>query len=354
MKGLILSGGRGTRLRPITFTSAKQLVPVANKPILFYGIEALAASGISEIGIVVGDTKQEIRDAVGDGSRFGVSVTYIEQEAPLGLAHAVLVSEPFLGTDPFCMYLGDNLIRERLAPLVTRFRDEKPNCQILLAAVPDPTQFGVAVLKDGQVVRLVEKPKEPPSNLALVGVYMFDTNIFDAVKAIKPSWRNELEITDAIQWLVDEDQGHVVRPHVVEGWWKDPASSRTCSRPTDHSRTLLPRTDGPVVDSEIVGRVVIEAGGARDQEHVARARRSSAATAVIESAYVGPSRRSRSRGAPGQRSRAIDPSGSASVTDRGRPHRNRASSAATCPSTGRVQARSFTLHAGDLSEVGLI
>ena len=159
MKGLILSGGRGTRLRPITFTSAKQLVPVANKPILFYGIEALAASGILEIGIVVGDTRQEIRDAVGDGSGFGVSVTYIEQEAPLGLAHAVLVSERFLGTDPFCMYLGDNLIRERLAPLVTRFREEKPNSQILLAAVPNPSQFGVAELRDGQVVRLIEKPK---------------------------------------------------------------------------------------------------------------------------------------------------------------------------------------------------
>src|ERR1041385_4943776 len=146
IKGLILSGGRGPRLRPIPFTSAKQLVPVANKPILFYGIEALAASGITEIGIVVGDTRQEIKDAVGDGRRFGVSVTYIEQEAPLGLAHAVLISESFLGADPFCMYLGDNLIRERLAPLVERFRDEKPDCQILLARVPDPTQFGVAPL----------------------------------------------------------------------------------------------------------------------------------------------------------------------------------------------------------------
>src|SRR6266851_208154 len=250
MKGLILSGGRGTRLRPITFTSAKQLVPVANKPILFYGIEALAASGISEIGIVVGDTKQEIRDAVGDGSRFGIAVTYIEQEAPLGLAHAVLVSEPFLGTDPFCMYLGDNLIRERLEPLVTRFRDEKPNCQILLAAVPDPTQFGVAVLKDGQVVRLVEKPKDPPSNLGLVGVYMFDATIFKAVKAIKPSARGELEITDAIQWHID--QGYLVRPHVIEGWWKDTGKLEDM---LEANRiildTLLPRTDGTVVDSEI-------------------------------------------------------------------------------------------------------
>jgi len=219
MKGLILSGGRGTRLRPITFTSAKQLVPVANKPILFYGIEALADSGITEIGIVVGDTHQEIRDAVGDGSRWGVRVAYIQQAAPLGLAHAVLTAEPFIGTDSFCMYLGDNLIREKLAPLVERFRADKPNSQILLAHVPDPTQFGVAELKGDKVVRLLEKPKVPPSDLALVGVYMFDASIFAAAKAIKPSERGELEITDAIQWLIDT--GHTVLPHIISGWWKD-------------------------------------------------------------------------------------------------------------------------------------
>jgi glucose-1-phosphate thymidylyltransferase len=286
MKGLILSGGRGTRLRPITFTSAKQLVPVANKPILFYGIEALAASGIREIGIVIGDTGPEIRDAVGDGGRFGVSVTYIEQEAPLGLAHAVLISERFLGADPFCMYLGDNLIRERLEPLVSRFRDEKPNCQILLASVPDPTQFGVAVLRDGQVVRLLEKPKQPPSNLGLVGVYMFDATVFDAVKAIKPSARGELEITDAIQWLID--QGHLVRPHIIEGWWKDTGKLEDM---LEANRiildTLLPRTDGTVVDSEVVGRVVIEAG-ARVVNSTVRGPAIIGRDAVIENAYVGP------------------------------------------------------------------
>src|SRR5258705_4128204 len=285
MKGLILSGGRGTRLRPITFTSAKQLVPVANKPILFYGTEALAASGIHEIGIVVGDTRQEIRDGVGDGSRFGVSLTYIEQEAPLGLAHAVLVSEPFLGTEPFCMYLGDNLIRERLEPLVTRFRDEKPNCQILLAAVPDPTQFGGAVLKDGQVVRVVEKPKAPPANLGLVGVYMFDATVFKAVKAIKPSARGELEITDAIQWLID--QSYVVRPHVIEGWWKDTGKLEDM---LEANRiildTLMPRTDGIVEDSEIVGRVVIEAG-ARVIKSTVRRPAIIGRDAGIESAYLG-------------------------------------------------------------------
>jgi glucose-1-phosphate thymidylyltransferase len=353
MKGLILSGGRGTRLRPITFTSAKQLVPVANKPILFYGIEALAASGISEIGIVVGDTKQEIRDAVGDGSRFGVSVTYIEQEAPLGLAHAVLVSEPFLGGDPFCMYLGDNLIRERLEPLVTRFRDEKPNCQILLAAVPDPTQFGVAVLKDGQVVRLVEKPKDPPSNLGLVGVYMFDATVFKAVKAIKPSARGELEITDAIQWLID--QGYVVRPHVIEGWWKDTGKLEDM---LEANRiildTLLPRTDGTVVDSEIVGRVVIEAG-ARVIKSTVRGPAIIGRDAVIESAYVGPftsiGDRVVLRASEVEHSIILE---GASVTDVG--GRIESSLIGRNVSIYRTASkpRSFNFMLGDRSEVGLI
>jgi glucose-1-phosphate thymidylyltransferase len=353
MKGLILSGGRGTRLRPITFTSAKQLVPVANKPILFYGIEALAASGITEIGIVVGETRQEIRDAVGDGGRFGVSVTYIDQEAPLGLAHAVLVSEPFLGGDPFCMYLGDNLIRERLEPLVTRFRDEKPNCQILLAAVPDPTQFGVAVLKDGQVVRLVEKPKEPPSNLGLVGVYMFDATVFKAVKAIKPSARGELEITDAIQWLID--QGHIVRPHVIEGWWKDTGKLEDI---LEANRiildTLLPRTDGTVVDSEVAGRVVIEAG-ARVIRSTVRGPAIIGRDAVIESAYVGPftsiGDRVELRASEVEHSIILE---GASVTDVG--GRIESSLIGRNVSIYRTASkpRSFNFMLGDRSEVGLI
>jgi glucose-1-phosphate thymidylyltransferase len=286
MKGLILSGGRGTRLRPITYTSAKQLVPIANKPILFYGIEALAASGIDQIGIVVGETRQEIKDAVGDGSRFGVSVTYIEQEAPLGLAHAVLVAAGFLGEDSFCMYLGDNLIREQLAPLVARFREEKPDSQILLAAVPNPSQFGVAELRDGQVVRLVEKPVTPPSNLALVGVYMFGPPILEAVRAIKPSARGELEITDAIQWLIDH--GYVVRPHVIEGWWKDTGRLEDM---LEANRiildTLQSRTDGLVIDSEILGKVVIDAG-ARIARSTVRGPAIIGKGAVIEDAYIGP------------------------------------------------------------------
>jgi len=286
MKGLILSGGRGTRLRPIPYTSAKQLVPVANKPILFYGIEALAASGIREIGIVVGDTHQEIRDAVGDGRRWGVTVTYIQQEAPLGLAHAVLTAEHFLGGDTFCMYLGDNLILEPLAPLVERFRTAKPNCQILLARVPDPTQFGVAELSGDKVKRLVEKPKAPPSDLALVGVYMFDANILRAAKAITPSARGELEITDAIQWLIDS--GHTVRPHVIEGWWKDTGKLEDM---LEANRIILdrlePRSEGIVTDSEIHGKVVIERG-ARVVRSTVRGPAIIGRDAVVEHAYIGP------------------------------------------------------------------
>jgi len=204
MKGLILSGGRGTRLRPLTFTQAKQLVPVANKPVLFYGIEALIEAGIRDIGIIVGDTKNEIMEAAGDGRRWGaaVRITYIEQPEPLGLAHAVLISEEFLGQEPFVMYLGDNILKSGIHSLVREFEERRPNALILLTGVPNPQMFGVAELRDGKVVRLVEKPKQPASNLALVGVYMFDHHVFEAVKTIKPSWRNELEITDAMNTLI--------------------------------------------------------------------------------------------------------------------------------------------------------
>jgi glucose-1-phosphate thymidylyltransferase len=286
MRGLILSGGRGTRLRPITYTSAKQLVPVANKPILFYGLEALAASGVTEIGIVVGDTHQEIRDAVGDGGRWGVRVTYIPQAAPLGLAHAVLTAEDFLRGDPFIMYLGDNLIREPLAPLVASFRAEAPAAQILLAKVPNPQEFGVAVLAGERVVRLVEKPAAPPSDLALVGVYMFGDHVFDAARAIRPSGRGELEITDAIQYLIDH--GHRVRPHVIEGWWKDTGKLDDLLEANRMVLdTLEARVDGLVEGSEISGRVVVEAG-ARVVRSVVRGPAIIGRDAVIDNAYVGP------------------------------------------------------------------
>ncbi|MEW5899915.1 MAG: glucose-1-phosphate thymidylyltransferase [Acidobacteriota bacterium] len=260
MKGLILSGGKGTRLRPLTFTQAKQLVPVANKPVLFYGIEALVAAGIREIGIVVGETKNEIMEAVSDGKKWGgdVRISYIEQPEALGLAHAVKVAEPFLGREPFVMYLGDNLLKSGIITLVREFETERPNALILLTPVPNPQMFGVAELQDGKVVRLVEKPQQPASNLALVGVYMFDYHIFEAVQAIRPSWRNELEITDAIQYLID--RGHKVKPHLVSGWWKDTGKIEDI---LEANRLILETITGIVegaVDeaSRVSGEVVIE------------------------------------------------------------------------------------------------
>ena len=260
MKGLILSGGKGTRLRPLTYTQAKQLVPVANKPVLFYGIEALMEAGISEIGIIVGDTKDEIKHATGDGSRWGLNVTYIEQVAPLGLAHAVKISEEFLDGEPFVMYLGDNILKSGIRSLVEEFQKKKPNSLILLTEVPNPQMFGVAELEGGRVVRLVEKPKEPASNLALVGVYMFDSHIFEAVRAIQPSWRNELEITDAIQYLVEH--GYEVHPHLVTGWWKDTGKIEDI---LDANRLILEtisgKNRGNMDDtSRINGEVVLEEG----------------------------------------------------------------------------------------------
>jgi glucose-1-phosphate thymidylyltransferase len=260
MKGLILSGGKGTRLRPLTFTQAKQLVPVANKPVLFYGIESLKEAGISEIGIIVGDTKEEIIQATGDGSRWGLNISYIEQDAPLGLAHAVKISERFLNGEPFVMYLGDNILKSGITSLVEEFKQKKPNSLILLTEVPNPQMFGVAELEGGRVVRLVEKPKKPASNLALVGVYMFDAHIFEAVKAIKPSWRNELEITDAIQYLVEH--GFDVQPHLVTGWWKDTGKIEDI---LEANRLILETVSGSnkgQVDSasRINGQVVLEKG----------------------------------------------------------------------------------------------
>ena len=287
MKGLILSGGKGTRLRPLTYTSAKQLVPVANKPVLFYGIEAIAAAGITEIGIVVGDTQAEIRAAVGDGSRWGVHVTYIEQDAPRGLAHAVKISETYLGTSPFVMYLGDNLLNKGITHFVQEFSRERPAAQILLTRVPDPQMFGVAQLQDGKVIRLVEKPKEPIGDLALVGVYMFGSEIFESVRRIKPSLRNELEITDAIQDLID--RGLTVRPHIVDGWWKDTGKLEDM---LEANRLVLDtierRIDGTLdAASRVEGKVVIEAGAVLEQT-IVRGPAIIGRNARLVRAYIGP------------------------------------------------------------------
>ncbi|MEU9349863.1 glucose-1-phosphate thymidylyltransferase [Streptomyces griseoloalbus] len=288
MKALVLSGGAGTRLRPITHTSAKQLVPVANKPVLFYGLEAIADAGISEVGIIVGDTADEIREAVGDGSRFGIEVTYIPQEAPLGLAHAVLIAQDFLGDDDFVMYLGDNFIVGGITGLVEEFRTERPDAQILLTKVPNPTSFGVAELgDDGRVVGLEEKPKQPKSDLALVGVYLFTPAVHEAVRSIEPSWRGELEITHAIQWLIDEQRD--VRSTTISGYWKD-TGNVTDMLEVNRSvlETLEPRDAGTVDEaSEIIGRVRIEEGARVSGSRIVGPVIIGAGT-VVDNAYIGP------------------------------------------------------------------
>jgi glucose-1-phosphate thymidylyltransferase len=303
VKALIPAGGAGTRLRPITHTRAKQLVPVANKPILFYGLESIAEAGIKEVGVIVGDTAEEVRAAVGDGSAWGLSVTYLPQEAPLGLAHCLLIARDFLGDDDVVMYLGDNLLQQSLAVLVRRFEADKqrartptltggatpaPAAQILLARVPDPQRFGVAELDaDGRVVRLVEKPADPPSDLALVGVYLFDRRIHEAVAAISPSARGELEVTDAIQWLIDH--GHRVSSEILQGWWIDTGKLTPL---LEANRLVLEtferRIDGRVDDvSQLDGRVVVEAGAQIIRSHVRGPVVVGAGTVVTDS-FIGP------------------------------------------------------------------
>ena len=287
MKGLILSGGKGTRLRPLTHTRAKQLVPVANKPVLYYGVESIVAAGIREIGVVVGETRAEIEGALGDGSRFGARFTYIEQDAPRGLAHAVLISESYLRGQPFVMYLGDNLIADGISTLVDAYRRLGCNSQILLARVANPEQFGVAELEGDRVVRLTEKPLEPRSDLALVGVYMFDDSIWDAVKAIRPSARHELEITDAIQWLIDH--GRSVHPHLVTGWWKDTGKVEDM---LEANRIILDKFEPRAsedLDSgcRVEGKVVLEPG-AKLLRSTIRGPAIIGTDAQVEDAFVGP------------------------------------------------------------------
>ena len=288
MKALVLAGGAGTRLRPITHTSAKQLVPLANKPILFYGLESIAEAGITEVGIVVGDTAAAIEAAVGDGSRFGLTVTYLRQAAPLGLAHAVLIARDFLGDEAFVMYLGDNLLVGGITAFVEEFIRERPAAQVLLTKVEHPENFGVAELgPDGHLVRLVEKPTEPRSDLALIGVYLFDSTVHAAVAAISPSWRGELEITDAIQHLLDT--GHVVRPHVLVGPWIDTGKLQDLLEANRIVLESVEHSVAGIVDTEsrLVGRVVMEEG-AEVIRSVVRGPVALAAGCRIVDSYIGP------------------------------------------------------------------
>jgi glucose-1-phosphate thymidylyltransferase len=293
MKALILAGGAGTRLRPITHTRAKQLVPVANKPILFYGIESMVAAGITEIGVITGDTGPEVRGALGDGGQFGATITYIPQEAPLGLAHCVLIAGDFLADDDFVMYLGDNLLEQDLAAFVEAFEaarqdSDPPVAQILLKQVPDPHRFGIATLDAaGHVVDLVEKPADPPSDLALVGVYLFDPTIHEAVRAIAPSARGELEITDAIQWLITS--GHRVRTELLTGWWIDTGKLTPL---LEANRLLLEKLDthvaGSVDETSVLdGRVVVAAGAQIVNSTLRGPLAIGAGTRIVDS-FIGP------------------------------------------------------------------
>ncbi|WP_086564087.1 glucose-1-phosphate thymidylyltransferase [Streptomyces africanus] len=288
MKALVLSGGAGTRLRPITHTSAKQLVPVANKAVLFYGLESIAEAGITDVGMIVGDTAAEIEEAVGDGSQFGLKVTYIPQERPLGLAHAVLIARDYLGDDDFVMYLGDNFIVGGITDLVDEFRGNRPDAQILLTRVADPRAFGVAELDhSGQVIGLEEKPDRPKSDLALVGVYLFTPLIHEAVRAVEPSWRGELEITHAIQHLIDSRAD--VRSTVITGYWKDTGNVGDM---LEVNRMVLEgmdrRIDGDVdTASETIGRVVVEEGARIVNSRIVGPAVIGSGT-VISNSYVGP------------------------------------------------------------------
>lgn len=288
MKGLILAGGKGTRLRPLTYTSAKQLIPVANKPILFYGLEAMVEAGITDIGIVVGDTHRDIRQACGDGARIGCKITYIQQDAPLGLAHAVKISRSFIGEDRFCMYLGDNILKHGFSGLIEEWDKAHSNAMILLTKVQNPQDFGVAEIdRMGNVTRLAEKPQEPRSDLALVGVYLFDRRIFQAVESITPSERGELEITDAIQYLITN--GYTVKPAMVKGWWKDTGKKEDL---LDANRLVL-MDIGRSIDGEIRGRLPIEGNVIIHQEALLIDTRIRGPVIIgkeakIENSYIGP------------------------------------------------------------------
>ncbi|HXG36579.1 MAG TPA: glucose-1-phosphate thymidylyltransferase [Dehalococcoidia bacterium] len=287
LKGLILSGGKGSRLRPFTYTNAKQLVPIANKPILFYAIEQLVECGIRDIGIVVGDTAEQVQAAVGDGSDFGASIRYIPQDAPLGIAHAVKIAQDYLRGSPFVMYLGDNFVLGGIGHLVETFRGNGANCQILLHPVTNPQAFGIAEMSEGRVVRVVEKPSQPVTNLAVIGIYMFDKNVFQAVEQLKPSARGELEITDTIQYLIDN--GFSVKAEVLDHYWIDTGKMDDI---LEANRvilgTLTPRIEGEVDErSRLYDCVVLERGSSV-RNSVIRGPAIIGPGSQVEDCYVGP------------------------------------------------------------------
>jgi glucose-1-phosphate thymidylyltransferase len=289
MKGLILSGGHGTRLRPLTHTGPKQLIPIANKPVLFYAIEDLAEAGVKDIGIILGTNMPEkVQEAVGDGSKFGVKITYIQQGEPKGLAHAVAVSRDFISEESFIMYLGDNILKSGVEEFVEGFEESNYQARILLQRVKNPKQFGVAELNDqGDVINLIEKPPEPKSDLALVGIYLFKSSIFQAIERIKPSWRGELEITDAIQELLNTNQK--VDSHIVKGWWKDTGKPEDVLEANHLILDVLqPQSLGDVEEgAKISGRVAIGKGTVIRKDSVIRGPVIIGDNCEID-AYIGP------------------------------------------------------------------
>jgi glucose-1-phosphate thymidylyltransferase len=287
LKGLILSGGKGSRLRPFTYSGAKQLVPIANKPVLFYAIEDLVGCGIRDIGIVVGDTGEQVMAAAGDGRRWGAKITYVPQEAPLGIAHAVKVAADFVAGHPFVLYLGDNLVLGGIASFVERFRNEPSNCQILLRRVPDPQGFGVAEMVDGHVARVVEKPSRPASDLAVIGVYMFDQHVFSAVDSLQPSARGELEIADTIQYFIDA--GLAVEAPVLERYWMDTGKMGDILEANAAVLdSLSPANEGSIDSaSRVEGKIILEAG-ARVENSVLRGPLIIGREARVVDSEVGP------------------------------------------------------------------
>ncbi len=289
MKAIVLCAGKGTRLRPLTHTTAKHLIPVANKPVLYYSLETIKSTGINEVGLIVNPQNAQVfQEVLGDGTSFGLKIEYIVQEEPRGLAHAVWVAKDFLGDEDFLMYLGDNLIMEDLRPFVEEFTENGLDASILLTPVEDPTRFGVAVMEGNRIVRVVEKPKHPPSNLAIVGVYLFKSVIFEGIKNIKPSWRGELEITDAIGWLIEN--GYNVKGHIIYGWWKDTGKPQDL---LEANRKILETMRGVQVlgrvdeVSEIQGKVNIGEGSVIVNSMV-RGPVVIGNNVVIKNSYIGP------------------------------------------------------------------